>query len=60
MSTSITRRPGTDVRTPAEKQEDALLARFKQISPCARMKLLRKLKAIVDEDKRRLLNVLRK
>lgn len=43
MSTSITRRPGTDVRTPAEKHEDALLAAFRRISQRGQVKLLRKL-----------------
>lgn len=37
MTTSITRPPGTDVRTSQEKQEDALLASFRRLTPKGRM-----------------------
>lgn len=40
MSTSITR-PWKDRRTPAEKQEAALLAAFRRMGPRERFKLLR-------------------
>lgn len=59
MTTSITR-PLKDLRTPQERQEAALVAQFRQMSPRARTKLLRQAKAILDEDQRRLLYVLRK
>jgi len=39
--THICRRPGTDVRTPAGKQEAALLAAFRRMAPGKRIKLLR-------------------
>lgn len=37
MTTSITRPPGTDVRTSQQKQEDALLAAFRRMTPKGRM-----------------------
>ena len=40
MTTRITR-PHKDRRTPAEKQEAALLAAFRRMGPRARFKLLR-------------------
>lgn len=33
MTTSITRPPGTDVRTTQQKQEAALLAAFRRLTP---------------------------
>jgi hypothetical protein len=42
MTTSITRPPGTDVRRHQEKQEDALLAAFRQMEPGERFKLVRR------------------
>lgn len=40
MTTSITR-PWRDLRTPREKQEDALLEAFRRLVPRERMKLVR-------------------
>lgn len=41
MSTSLTR-PWKDLRTRETKQEDALLAAFRQIEPGERFKLVRR------------------
>ena len=35
--THICRRPGTDIRTMEEKQESALLAAFRRLTPKGRM-----------------------
>jgi hypothetical protein len=43
MTTSITR-PWKAVRTPQEKQEEALLAAFRQLEPGERFKLVRRAK----------------
>lgn len=41
MTTSITRPPWVDVRTTAEKQEDALVAAFRRMGQRERVKVLR-------------------
>jgi hypothetical protein len=41
MTTIICRRPGADVRTPAEKQEAALLAAFRRLTPRGRIMALK-------------------
>lgn len=49
MTTSLTRPPGTDVRTREEKQEAALLAAFRRLTPKGRMmafKAARRLRAV--------------
>lgn len=39
--TIICRRPGTDFRTRQQKQEDALLAAFRRLTPKGRMMALK-------------------
>jgi len=41
MTTRLILRPGTDRRTPAEKQEAALVAAFRRMDARARVRLLR-------------------
>ena len=59
MSTSITR-PWKDRRTPAEKQEAALVAAFRRMGPKGKFKLLRQSRAIVAKEEWQILNILRK
>ncbi len=59
MTTSITR-PLKDRRPLAEKQEAALLALFRCMTPPAKIHLMRRARAILDEDQRRSINILRR
>jgi len=58
--TIITRPPGADVRTTAEKQEAALMALFRCMTPPAKIHLMRRARAILDGDQRRSINILRR
>lgn len=41
IGTTICRRPGTDMRTPEERQEAELLAAFRKLDAKSRIRLLR-------------------